>query len=86
MARDKTKSNCCNCGGDGTVPVSVNCPMCKGNDILEIDALRELNNFMRKNVETRSRPPLALLVLLDRIAMSQNKPLAKPGSRYGQKN
>lgn len=70
---------CVNCGATpnhrelATVSVSCPCPVCIGNGELEIDVLRVLARYIENNVAGRSRPPKALVKILERLKLSRGE-------------
>lgn len=73
---------CYNCGGDTTVTVHIPCPDCKGNNVNEIDALRNLAIWIENNFRSRSKPPSYGLNLINDVLRAQNKKLIKGGEDY----
>lgn len=69
------KPKCHNCGKSdgGMVYVAIPCPSCRGGSVNEIDALRALAMWCRKNTEGRSKPAADMVRLLNDVARAQGK-------------
>ena len=71
--KNKSKEECLNCGGDGCVPVLINCPECKGNRVNELDALCDLADWIENNFHKRTRAPRDGMELLNRVRKAQGR-------------
>lgn len=69
------EDKCCNCDGSGTVPWVAPCSHCYSAEFCIMseelrDSLLRLAGFMVAHVESRSRPPKALVEILEKVRIA----------------